>query len=117
MSPATMLILLIILWVAVVTAISIAPIISDHLRANRDYDRLINTLIDGDMFDLKSDYAIKSGGLVVWISNYPSSFGYPYDCGLSSSLTITRPTKWKLKRYIERKSVLAALQMVKRGEA
>lgn len=98
-----------VFWIA----FQVVPFISDYLKTNWDYDNLIRTLVDGDMFELLDDHTIQAGNLRVWVSNYPYSFGHPYSCGVSPTLTLSRPTKWKLKNYVERKSVLAALERVK----
>lgn len=87
--------------------------VKDWREVNRDYDRLVNTLIDGDMFELERAHTIRAGSLRVWISNYPYSYGHPYDCGVSEHLRISTKTKRRLKEYVERKSVLRALERVK----
>ncbi|TWI32754.1 hypothetical protein [Paracoccus sulfuroxidans] len=83
---------------------------------DRQYDRMVNALIDGGMIELVDNYTVRSGLLVMWIQNYPYAYGRPYSCGVSESLTLSPWTKRRLRNHVRDLSTLRALEKV-RGAA
>lgn len=83
---------------------------------NRDYDRLINTLIDGNMIVRDSAHTAIAGNLRIWVANYPHSFGHPYGCGIGEHLQISADTKRRLHDHMQRLDTLLAVQKA-RGTA
>lgn len=79
-----------------------------------EYDRLINALIDADAFTIDGSHTIRAGKLRVWVSNFPTGYGHPYDSGVTEDLNIHPKTKRRLREYVERKAVVVAAQ--KAGE-
>lgn len=83
---------------------------NDQGEVDKEYDRLVNLLIDARRIQIEDEYTAIAGELRIWISNYQYAYGRPYRCGISERLLPSRKTRKKLRDHIARLSILAALE-------
>lgn len=83
---------------------------------DREYNRIVKTLIRGGMIELYSAYSVKAGNLQIWVGNWPYQYGSPWGCGVSEDLRISYLTKCALRRHIKLLSSVKALEKA-RGAA
>lgn len=73
---------------------------------SKKWDKIVNELIDGNA-EIKHSYLGYSaviGTYNVWLSNYPYSYGRPYNnMGIPDDIRPSRKTILKLKNYIDSK--------------
>lgn len=69
-------------------------------------DDFVRDIIDNNTsFDDYSEHTVTFGGITIWVSNYPYSYGTVHNIKGSRSLPKGRPSRltiWQLKRYIDR---------------
>lgn len=68
---------------------------------NSRWDKLLNEAIDKGDISLKGEYICVVGGLKVWISGFPHSYGTPYTLKLYNVPRPARRTVLRLKRLLE----------------
>ena len=83
---------------------------------DREYNRIVKTLIRGGMIELNCEYTVRAGNLQIWVGNWPYAYGYPWGCGVSEHLRISFPTKCALRRHIKLLSSVKVLEKA-RGAA
>ena len=108
-------------YIAIVMGVSplltmIAVVVWRAFSYDREYNRIVKTLIRGGMIELYSAYSVKAGNLQIWVGNWPYQYGNPWGCGVSEDLRISFPTKCALRRHIKLLSSVKVLEKA-RGAA